>query len=54
MMNSDNDVKVLAAVRAIKHSKIEPFLETLNKLKTHSNPSIHRAVKQTMSAHPSN
>ena len=48
MLESNNEVMILATIRAIKHLKVNPYLESLNKLASHENPSIHRAVQQTI------
>ncbi|KPL06859.1 hypothetical protein AMJ86_06890 [bacterium SM23_57] len=50
MLESNNEVMILATVRALKHLKIDPYLESLNKLASHENPSINRAVQQTITA----
>ena len=42
MMNSENDVRVLAIIRALKQAKLHPYLETLHQLTSHSNPTIRR------------
>jgi HEAT repeat protein len=50
MLDSGNEVHMLAAVRALKHIQVNPFLERLHQLLAHDNPSIHQAVRQTLSA----
>jgi len=45
LLASDNEVKVLAGIRALKPMNIDPFSNELDKLRTSRNPSIQRAVE---------
>jgi len=51
MMNSENDVRVLAVIRALKQAKLTPYLESLHQLATHSNPTIHREADHLLNAY---
>jgi len=45
MLTSDNEVKVLAGIRAVKPVNTDPFTNELEKLRVSRNPSILRAVE---------